>query len=386
MIKQTFSKNKYNFHLWFPALFNSTGGIQRYSSLCLTAFQGLYPDGAYDIVIKHDTDVPAKSANLCFHTAGHWPLALRTPALAAQMVGLGLVQRPNLIFSTHPNFSVTAYWLKKLIGTPYWVAAHGIDAWDIQNPSVKKALENADLILAVSSYTRDRLLQEQNLKPNQVVVLPNTFNADNFQIAPKPDHLLKQYGLNSQQPVILTVTRLAQSPQRCKGYDKILQALPQIRRVIPNVHYVLVGEGNDRPRIEQLISQLQLQDCVTLAGYIPDEQLRDYYNLCDVFAMPSKGEGFGIVHLEALACGKATLGGNKDGAVDALCQGELGALVDPDDIEAIAYNIIQILHGTYPNPLLYQPEELRHRVVNKFGFERFQKSIDYYLKDYILEN
>nr|WP_235526410.1 glycosyltransferase [Nostoc piscinale] len=380
MIKQPSSKSKYHFHLWFPALFNSTGGIQRYSSLCLTAFQSLYPDCVYDIVIKHDTGVPPKSANLCFHTAGNWPLALRTPALAAQMIGLGLQQRPKLIFSTHPNFSVTANLLKKLIGIPYWVAAHGIDAWDIQNPLVKKALENADLILAVSSYTRDRLLQEQKLQPEKVVVLPNTFNADNFQIAPKPDHLLKQYGLNPQQPVILTVTRLSQSPQRCKGYDKILQALPQIRQAIPDVHYVLVGEGNDRARIEQLIVKLQLQDCVTLAGYIPDQELRDYYNLCDLFAMPSKGEGFGIVHLEAMACGKPTLGGNQDGAVDALCQGELGALVDPDNIEVIAQTIIQILRGEYPNSLMYQPEELRNRVITKFGFDHFQESIGYYFE------
>ncbi|MBD2345489.1 glycosyltransferase [Anabaena subtropica] len=383
MIKPIFRKNKYHFHLWFPALFNSTGGIQRYSSLCLEAFQSLYPDCAYNVVIKHDTDVPSKSANLCFHITGHWPLPLRTPALASQMMGLGLWQRPDLIFSTHPNFSVTAYLLKQLIGIPYWVAAHGIDAWNIQNPSIKQALKNADLILAVSNYTRDRLLQEQNLKPDQVIVLPNTFNADNFQIAPKPEHLLKKYGLNPQQPIILTVTRLSQSPQRCKGYDKILQALPQIRQTIPDVHYVLVGEGNDRPRIEQLISQLQLQDCVTLAGYIPDEKLQDYYNLCDLFAMPSKGEGFGIVHLEALACGKPTLGGNKDGAVDALCQGELGALVDPDDIEAIAQTIIQILQGKYPHSLMYQPEELRSQVISRFGFDRFQKSIGYYLQQYI---
>ncbi|WP_313933869.1 MULTISPECIES: glycosyltransferase [Nostocaceae] len=382
MLEKILSKNKYRCHLWFPALFNSTGGIQRYSSLCLTAFQRLYPDCAYNIVIKHDTNVPPKSANLYFHTTGKWPLPLRTAALAAQMVGLGLWQRPNLIFSTHPNFSVTANLLKQLIGTPYWVAAHGIDAWDIQNPAVKQGLKNADLILAVSNYTRDRLMQEQNLTPDQVVVLPNTLNADNFKISPKPDHLLQQYGLNPHQPVILTVTRLAQSPQRCKGYDKILRALPQIRQAIPDVHYVLVGKGNDRPRIEQLISQLQLQDCVTLAGYVPDEELQDYYNLCNLFAMPSKGEGFGIVHLEALACGKPTLGGNQDGAVDALCQGELGALVDPDNLEAIAQTIIQILQGKYPNPLIYQPEELRHRVMEKFGFESFQTQIDYYLKKY----
>jgi glycosyltransferase involved in cell wall biosynthesis len=379
VIQQSPSKHQYHCHLWFPDLFNSTGGIQRYSSFCLKAFQTIYPNFVYDILIKHDTDVPSKSPNLYFHPSGNWPLSLRTPAFASQLIGLGFWQRPNLIFSSHLNFSVPAYLLKRLMGIPYWVVAHGIEVWDLQNSTLQTALHHADRILAVSHYTRDRLLQEQNLDPDKVVVLPNTFDADNFQIAPKPDSLLKRYGLSPQQPIILTVARLSQSEQY-KGYDKILAALPQIRQAIPNVHYVLVGKGDDKLRIEQLISQYQLQDCVTLTGFVPDEELSSYYHLCDLFAMPSKAEGFGIVYLEALACGKPTLGGNQDGAQDALCQGELGALVNPDDIEAIAQTIIQILQGIYPNPLMYQPEALREKVINKFGFEQFQKTLGGYLE------
>jgi glycosyltransferase involved in cell wall biosynthesis len=236
------------------------------------------------------------------------------------------------------------------------------------------ALRHADRILAVSSYTRDRLLQEQNLDPDQVAILPNTFNPDRFQISAKPAYLLEQHGLQPEQPIILTINRLCSS-ESYKGYDRVLQALPQIRQIIPHVHYIIGGKGDDRPRIEQLIQQLQLQDCVTLAGFIPDSELCDYYNLCDVFAMPSKLEGFGIVYLEALACGKPTLGGDRDGAIDALCHGELGALVNPDDVGAIAKSLIQILQGIYPNPLIYQPETLRQKVINRYGFERFQQTL-----------
>ncbi|BAZ47933.1 glycosyltransferase [Nostoc sp. NIES-4103] len=378
-------KPRYHYHFWCPDLFNATGGIQRYSSFCFQALQTLHPNFAYDILIKHDTDVPTKSANLCFHPTGNWPSSLRTPAFAAQLISLGFWQRPNLILSTHLNFSVPAYVLKRLLGIPYWVVAHGIEVWNLQNSARQTALKHADRILAVSHYTRDRLLQEQNLDPNQVVVLANTFDADNFQIAPKPDSLLKRYGLKPHQPIILTVARLSQSEQY-KGYDKILTALPQIRQAIPDVHYILVGKGDDRPRVEDLIAKFQLQDCVTLAGYVPDAELNSHYNLCDLFAMPSKGEGFGIVYLEALACGKPTLGGNKDGALDALCQGKLGALVDPDDTEAIAQTIIQILQGAYPNPLIYQPEALREKVIQEFGFERFQQTLSSYLENHFLSN
>ena len=137
----------------------------------------------------------------------------------------------------------------------------------------------------------------------------------------------------------------------------------------------MVGKGNDKSRIEKLIHDLNLEACVTLTGFIPDEELCDHYNLCDVFAMPSKGEGFGIVYLEALACGKPTLGGNQDGAIDALCQGELGALVDPDNIDEIAHTLVQILQGTYPHPLMYQPQALRQKVIEVYGFQAFQDKL-----------
>jgi glycosyltransferase involved in cell wall biosynthesis len=147
-----------------------------------------------------------------------------------------------------------------------------------------------------------------------------------------------------------------------------------------------VGKGDDRPQLELFIHEHKLQDCVTLAGFVPDSELVDYYNLCDVFAMPSKGEGFGIVYLEALACGKPVLAGNQDGAMDALCQGELGALVDPDDIDAIAQTLIAILQKQYRHPLMYQPDALRQKVIDTFGFEHFQTTLSSYLERYFVSN
>ncbi|MBD2164354.1 glycosyltransferase [Calothrix membranacea FACHB-236] len=377
--------NSQKISLWFPEIFQFKGGIQVYSAFLLEALQKLYCKHDYHIFLKQDThcspNYPFK-AHTQLYFAGAWSLPLRTIIFAGKILGYGIWQRPSLIITSHLNFSFPAYLLKWLLGIPYGVVVHGIEVWNLQNSTRKLALKYADIIFAVSHYTRDRLLQEQDLDPQKVVVLPNTFDADNFQIAPKPDYLLKRYGLNPQQPIILTVARLSQSEQY-KGYDKILAALPQIRQAIPHVHYVLVGKGDDEPRIKQLISQYQLQDCVTLTGFVPDEELSSHYHMCDIFAMPSKGEGFGIVYLEALACGKPTLAGNQDGAQDALCQGELGVLVDPDDIEAIAQALIQILQGTHSNSLLYQPEVLRQKVIERFGFESFQQTLGNYLEKYL---
>lgn len=367
-------------HLWFPGIFEFKGGIQVYSYFLLNSLQNLYPSNQYEVFLKHDTHALSNCLRRTqFHFAGNFPLALRTPAFAAQLITFGLWKRPKLVICTHVNFTPAAYWLKCLGGIPYWTVAHGAEAWNIQSPALKTALHHADRILAVSGYTRDRILTQYNLPPEKVFLLPNTFDANRFRIAPKPQQLLRRYRLTTNQTIILTVGRLESSDQY-KGYDQIIRALPQIRHKIPTIHYILVGKGDDRPRIEQLINQLSLQDCVTLAGFVPDDELCDHYNLCDVFAMPSKGEGFGIVYLEALACGKPTLGGNQDGAIDALRQGELGALVNPDDVDAIASTLVQILQGTYPNPLLYQPELLRTKVIDFFSVERFNRTLSDLIK------
>lgn len=372
------------FHLWFPNIFGFKGGIQTYCAFLLEAIQNVYPENRYGIFLKHDRLSASNTSSLAptqFHCTGVVPSPLRTPAFAAQLVAWGIWQRPNLVISSHINFTIAAYWLKRFTGIPYWITVYGLEVWDLDRPVLKEVLHNADQILSISSYTRDRLIKEQNLDPGKVSLLPCTFDASNFKIAPKPTYLLEKYQLKPEQPVILTVARLAETEQY-KGYDQILNALPQIRQIIPDVHYIIVGKGKDQPRIEKLITNLELQDCVTLAGFVPDEQLCDYYNLCNVFAMPSKREGFGIVYLEALACGKPVLGGNQDGAIDALCHGELGALVNPDDIEELAQTLIKIIQGSYPNALMYQPEALRQKVIDTFGFEQFQKTLASHLDEH----
>lgn len=362
-------------HLWMPGLFDFKGGIQTYSGFLLQALKHRYPGLHTETFLMHDRGwKQSTSGGSRFHFTGCVPSRLRAPAFAATALTRGILQQPNLVISTHLNFTVAAYWLKQMTGTPYWAVAHGFEAWDVQRPALRRAIAHADRILAVSSYTRDRLLQEQSIDPARVSLLPNTFDAHRFQIAGKPDHLLKRHGLTADQPIILTVNRLA-AGEAYHPYDRVLAALPHIRQVMPNAHYLIVGQGDDRPRLERMIAEQHLQNCVTLTGFIPDQELPDYYNLCDVFAMPSKLEGFGIVFLEAMAAGKAVLGSLRDGSVEALAQGRLGALVDPDNTPEIAKTLIQILQGSYPNPLMYQPESLRQAAIETFGNAAFEKTL-----------
>ncbi len=374
-------------HLWFPNLFEFKGGIQVYLQDLLQALDKELPDRHYVVFDKLDKAKPQEefsSERFSFFYSGKFSGIWQTLHFSLNIIKAIFTNRPQLILCGHLNFAPVAYLINRFTNLSYWIIVYGVDAWEIKSNWKIKALHEASKIISISDYTKTRLIEEQNLSPEKIPLLPVTFDASRFKIASKPQQLLERYQLTFEQPVILTVARL-DSAERYKGYDQILKALPTIRQTIPNIHYMIVGKGSDRPRIEKLIADLDLQDCVTLTGFIPDEELNDHYNLCDAFAMPSKGEGFGIVYLEALACGKPILGGDRDGAIDALCHGELGILVDPDDIGAIAQNLIQVLRGTHPHPLIYQPKILRHKVIDTFGFAQFKKTLKGLMKDYLNE-
>ena len=371
-------------HLWIPNLFGFKGGIQVYSAYLLQALQALLPKAQFDIFLMHDQ--PHVQPNLShpnarFHFAGSFPKLVRSSLYAVQLIGHAIAQQPDLIISTHLNFTPVARIVKQLTHIPYWTIAHGVEAWNITRSHLQKGLQAADRILPVSGYTKACLLKKQQLRPEQLCTLPNTVDTQRFQIRPKPERLLSKYGLSVDQPVILTVNRLC-STEVFKSYDQVLAALPSIQKEIPRIRYIIVGKGDDHKRLAQLIQDRQLQESVTLAGFVPDKDLCDYYNLCDVFAMPGKLEGFGIVYLEALACGKPVLGGNQDGAIDALCEGKLGALVNPDDSRAIAQTLIQILTRQYPHPLMYRPQALRQAAVDTYGFETFKERLSFLLNEF----
>ncbi|HEY9810723.1 MAG TPA: glycosyltransferase [Halomicronema sp.] len=380
------NQNSTTLHFWVPNLFEFKGGIQVYLQNVLEALNHELPNTPLTIYNKLDKTIPNHllNSNTSYIFCGKKPSSLRTLHYSLNLAIGAIKKHPGLILCGHLNFAPVAYSIHRLTGIPYWIFVYGTDAWNIKDPIKKNALHSAQKIISISAYTRDRLIAEQNLNPNRIFLLPVTFDASRFQIAQKPKNLLQKHNLNPEQPIILTVTRLSSS-DGYKGYDKIIQALPKIQQTLPNVHYLIAGQGDDRPRIEELIKNLNLQNYVTLTGFISDEELPSYYNLCDVFAMPSKGEGFGIVYLEALASGKPTLGGNQDGAIDALCNGELGALIDPDNINEITQTLTQILQGKYPHPLIYQPEKLRQRTLEIFGFQRFQNTVSQLLSNSPLE-
>jgi glycosyltransferase involved in cell wall biosynthesis len=184
--------------------------------------------------------------------------------------------------------------------------------------------------------------------------------------------------LPSNKKIILTICRLAKS-EKYKGYDRVIQALPKILEQVPDTIYTLIGDGDDMEDIKKIIEELNLKEKVYLLGAIKNDFIPEILNVADLFVMPSKGEGFGIVFIESLACGVPVIAGNKDASKEALINGELGIMVDPDNVNEIAEAIIKVLKGEAPKHL-YDKNYLRQKVIENFSFEVFKNRVKIFLE------
>lgn len=368
-------------HLWAGGCQPADGGIQAYSHAFACSLSKLLGPSRLHVVSRNDADNPFRGTDdtIAFHGTGAWRDPLRSLAFGLSAAWNAQRRRPGLILCAHANFAPLAQWARSRLGIPYWIVAYGIEVWSRQDARFRSALMGADRILCISRYTRDRLAEEQAIPPQRLHLQHCTFDEERFLPRAKPEDLLRRYGLIAGQPVLMTVARLS-AEEQYKGYDRVIEALSTVRESFPDVRYLIVGKGNDADRIRNLAAAHGVAKHVILTGFVSVEELPAHYNLCDLFVMPSNGEGFGIVFLEALASGKPVIAGNRDGSVDALCDGELGVLVDPEDTAAIARAIIGVLSGDIRPLASSSPVEMRQRVIEKFGRDAFLKSLGTHLE------
>jgi phosphatidyl-myo-inositol dimannoside synthase len=246
----------------------------------------------------------------------------------------------DVVFCGHLFMAPLAAAISRMIRARLWVQVHGIEAWRPLSGSHRKSVEMAALVTSVSRYTRRRLLEWVAIDPSRVKVLPDTVDP-RFQPGLKSDTLLDRHHAHGKK-VLMTVGRLASS-ERYKGHDRVIRTLPLVLGNHPETIYLIVGDGDDRARLEALAVALGVAEKVRFVGHIDAEHLPDYFRLADVFVMPSTGEGFGIVFLEAMASGIAVIGGNQDGSPDPLADGVLGTAVDPLNQEQLASAICAAL-------------------------------------------
>ncbi len=247
----------------------------------------------------------------------------------------------DIVFCGHVYMAPLAWIVARLARARLWVQAHGAETWVGRRNSVRRAIEAADMVTTVSRGTRHILMSWADLAADRVRVLPDTVR-DIFVPGPPSAALAARLELGPG-PVLLTVGRLSSS-ERYKGHEQIFAALPALRARFPSLVHVVAGSGDDRERLERRARELVGRPGVVhFLGFVPEEDLPDLYRLADLYVMPSSQEGFGIVYLEAAACGLKVVGGAGGGSGDAIPDERIGVLVDPADGTALVEAIARLL-------------------------------------------
>ena len=275
-------------------------------------------------------------------------------------------KKPDVVIISHINLALVGL-LIKIINPKckVWLIAHGIEVWRPLSKLKNVFLKCCDKVICVSNFTKQQMITRHKTDAEKCEVLNNA--VDPFiklpEVFEKPGRLLKRYRLLNTTPVIFTLTRLA-STEQYKGHDQVIKVIGKLKDKFPGIKYILAGQYDHQEeiRIQKLISEAKVDEQVILTGFIAEAEIPDYFLLADVFVLPSKKEGFGIVFIEAMACGLPVICGNADGSVDAICNGELGRSVNTDDLLELENTITAYLNCplTPDSRLRLQRECLRH--------------------------
>jgi phosphatidyl-myo-inositol dimannoside synthase len=348
-----------------PSL-KSLGGIQNYTSTLVDALQDvLGNDRVRMVAVPGDPEVQDDGS-----------LALR-PSVKVRFlfsaITAAISWSPNLMICAHVGLAPAARLIQRLTGVRFWVVLYGIEVWGDLPATKRNALRAAQRYVAITRFTLDATIARHGLERHCEFILPPTLPKGRSP-SRQTDHLPSKCPM---RPTVLTVGRIEAS-ERYKGHDVMLEAWPAVLRRVPDALYWIVGGGDDRRRLESRARELGIADSVHFAGAVSAEELNVCYDRCCVFAMPARtelntrtprGEGFGIVFLEAMAHGKPGVGPRVGAPAEFIRSGEHGLLVDPTDSREVAGALIELLED--PTRARHMGDAGRKWVAQEFSYNRY---------------
>ncbi|MBL7136602.1 MAG: glycosyltransferase family 4 protein [Candidatus Marinimicrobia bacterium] len=271
---------------------------------------------------------------------------------------------------------ITGWVMKKLFGIPYIIYVYGSETFRFGNnrfliKSIKAFLDNAERIIPNSRFTMREFLTLGIPRDKFDVITPGV-DTSRFFPAPKEKSLVKKYNL-SEKYVLMTVARLDER----KGHDYVIRAIADLKNDYPNIVYLIVGKGREEQNLRSLVMETGVKDQVIFCGYVSDEDLPKYYNLSDTFILLNRQstnneqlrgdyEGFGIVFLEASACGKPVIAGNYGGIADAIEDQKSGYIIDGTDLSTVTDAIKSLIENSN-----------KRNTIGQYGLNRARRSFDW---------
>ncbi len=251
------------------------------------------------------------------------------------------------------------------LAAPALTFIHGIEVWERAQPRYLKACHNSKVLTSNSDFTRrqaDRLHG-------------NFLRAGVCWLATEQENLPSDYR-KAECPTVLIVSRIDRG-EGYKGHLELVEAWPRVLRSIPNAKLRVIGRGNGLDALQQRAIQLNCQDHIVFDGFVAEEKLEECYGSSHVFAMPSRGEGFGIVYIEAMRCGLPVIVSKHDAGQEVIVDGETGYAVDLDVQDELASRIIELLSS--PGQAMTMGQAGRRRWQQHFTpsqfVQRFRTSI-----------
>jgi phosphatidylinositol alpha-1,6-mannosyltransferase len=292
----------------------------------------------------------------------------------------------NLLWAGHFYLpALTCYLFKKARGLPYFIFAYGKEITELQNVSqikkrlMQKIFSEADRIITISDYLKSKL-ENTGVDRHKITKIYPGVDSEVFSPKDQPKARKKISNLIGRDikhyNIILSVGRLVKR----KGHDMVIKSLSSVLKRYPKTTYLIVGDGPDRERLKMLTSKLNLERYVIFSGAPKSQDLPNYYNASDLFIMPSRilnekkdVEGFGIVYLEASACGKPIIAGKGGGVAEAVENKKTGILADPENPDEIAEATLKLLN----NPKLAKNlgQAGRERVVRDFNWDKLVEKL-----------
>lgn len=331
---------------------NGTGGIQYVGRLFARAVQdGMGADGEVTLVTLKDRD-PLGLADL----SGCRVFAGGGSRLRTGLTVLRLLRREtwDLVILGHLNLAPLMLTVRRRRLPPLLALVHGLEAWRPLSRLRRRGVARADQIVYISEYTRNRCrivnpwLQDLPDAVCHLGLLPG---------APVPSITETDTG----DPFVLMIGRMAQS-ERYKGQEEMIRIWPAVQRQRPGLRLILIGDGDDRPRLESL-ARAQAAD-IAFLGRVDDRTRDAYLGACQCFCLPSRGEGFGLVYLEAMRAGKPVLTSRLDAGAEVIVDGVTGRAIDPTNPDELLKGILDV---TGP----------RAETMGQAGKQRFQEHFCY---------
>ena len=354
----------------------AVGGIQNYVQTLFAALQNVLGEDDVRIVAVPGEPQPRNDGSSAL------PPFVKLRFLASAFAA-AISWSPDLIICAHIGVAPAGRIIQKLTKIPYWVILYGIEVWGELSPAKQKALRATQRLVSITRFTLNATIARHSLHNPRALILPPTMPKEK---TPFPAAAPISSG-DGQSPVVLTVGRVASS-ERYKGHDVMLEAWPSVLRRLPNAVYWIVGGGDDLARLEAKARELGIAASVRFAGSVSPEELAVCYHRCCVFAMPARteldaraprGEGFGIVYLEAMARGKPVVGPRVGAPAEFIRDGEHGLLVDPASASDVAEALIELLGD--PERARRMGEAARRFVTSEFSFESFCKRLQEGLRE-----